>query len=78
MTLRGVSAIDPAAVHSFAARLERFASQLDEREQAILAALVHAALPPLERMQRREPEEVLSEEERAVLDRLLGREPPQP
>lgn len=60
------------AVEAFARKLEKFAAKLTDREYRILCALVEQALPPLDRMRTRNPADVLTEPERAVLDRLKG------
>lgn len=65
-------AVDTEAVDRFAVALEQFASTLTPREYSILRALVEETLPPLEKMRRRSPDEILTAPERAILDRLKG------
>ncbi len=64
--------MDADTVDRFAVSLDQFASTLTAREYSILRALVEEALPPLEKMRRRSPDEILTEPERAILDRLKG------
>jgi hypothetical protein len=71
LSIRGSAPIAPETVEAFAHRLEAWAATLSEREQAILAAIVDAARDPLERARHRDPAELLSDAERAVLARLL-------
>jgi len=66
--------LDPEAVERLAGRLQDFADGLSQREGAILLAMIHLTMPPLERMRRRSEREVLSEEERAILRRVQADE----
>ncbi len=61
---------DAGAVSRLGAALEEFAATLTAREHAILCAIVEQAMPPLERMRRRAPDDLLDESERRILDRL--------
>ena len=62
--------IDAASAEAAAAKLESFSRQLEPKERAILAALIEAALPPLEQMRHRPPEEVLTPEELRLLNEV--------
>jgi type II secretory pathway component PulM len=67
--------IDQETVESFARRLDAFAAQLAPRDRAILAALIEAAAPALERIGRRPAEEILTSREQEALARLEREEP---
>jgi hypothetical protein len=68
--IRRIVAVDPATIDSFATALDRFADTLDDREFAILQAIVEDSLPPLARMRRRPADEILTPAEREILTRL--------
>jgi len=58
---------DSTAVASFAVNMEAFAATCDDRQRRILAALVLAAMDPVERMRWLAPPGVLTDREDAFL-----------
>jgi hypothetical protein len=63
---------DAEAARSFALRLDAYAASLPVHERAILAAMLEAAMPALDRLHERAPAEVLDEAELAALNALLA------
>ena len=68
--IRRVVPVGPETIDSLAAALDEFAGTLDDREFAILQAIVEDALPPLARMRRRAAGEILTPSELEILERL--------
>jgi hypothetical protein len=63
---------DAEAVAGLAQHLGVFAGTLSPRERALLAAAVRGAMLPLDRMMERDPGELLSGEEQALLGDLVA------
>jgi hypothetical protein len=62
-----------SAGERLSAHVEAFAAGLSDRERAILGAAAERAMDPLDRIRRKDPGEVLDEEELRLLAELLAR-----
>ena len=68
-------------VESLGRRLDEFENQLDERERRVLRAIVEASAPPLDRARRDGVDQLLDDDERALLEELarqVGSDVPDP
>lgn len=69
-TTRFHERFDPVVAEVVARRLQAYATDLPEREQAIILALLYVTLPPLERMALLAADDVLTAQEQEVLHQL--------
>ena len=70
------TAFDERTIAAFANHLEAFAQTLSESDRALLARLLTKVLDPWDRMRLRDPSEILSPEEEAILRSLDPKDAP--